>query len=158
MVAMAIQDWKRLAAEYNKRRRKWRRVTKVLTGISWPKSFRHFPMFGSFDDEQQQAPRWDTRVFISEGGWIGCKWMTTDELWAALDRWVKRSYATAPPESAQLGGLYQCGGCRFFGAFDSDYGLCCNPLSVNDGRVVFEHGGCEHASGIEELKQHETSH
>jgi len=83
-----------------------------------------------------------------EGGWVGRRWMTSAELNAALERWVDRSYATALPEALAHGGAYQCGGCRFFGAFDGDYGLCCNPDSENDGRVVFEHGGCPQASGI----------
>lgn len=155
------KDTKKFIDDYNKKRRKWRRVTRELTGFQWPKSFRRFPMFGSFDGEQQ-PPNWDSRIFIEEGGWCGPKWMTTDELWAALERWVKHSYESAPPESAQFGGAYQCGGCRYFGAFDSDYGLCCNPKSPNDGHVVFEHGGCEYSTGIEldiegrRLGKHET--
>ena len=110
-------------------------------------TYRVFPMFGSIDTINS-PPQWDARVMLSEGGWIGRRWMTTAELNAALERWVKRSYATALPEALTRGGEYQCGGCRFFGAFDGDYGLCCNPASENDGRVVFEHGGCPQASGI----------
>ena len=109
-------------------------------------TYRTFPMFGAVDINT--PPRWDARVMLSEGGWAGRRWMTSAELNAALKRWVARSYATALPEAVTHGGAYQCGGCRFFGAFDGDYGLCCNPASENDGRVVFEHGGCAKASGI----------
>jgi hypothetical protein len=48
-------------------------------------------------------------------------------------------------------GCGQCGGCRFFAALDGDYGICCNELSPNDGRVTFEHGGCIQHSFIQEL-------
>ena len=41
----------------------------------------------------------------------------------------------------------QCGGCRFFvtlsGVLGSDYGACTNVASLFDGRVMFEHDGCE---------------
>jgi len=107
-----------------------------------------FPMFGDMD-EQHTPPEWDTRVMLSQGGWSGKKWMTAKELNAALDRWASRSYATGVPDEKYPGWLpFQCGGCRFFGAFDGDYGLCCNPVSGNDGRVVFEHGGCPQHSEI----------
>ncbi len=41
----------------------------------------------------------------------------------------------------------QCGGCRFWialsGELGQDYGVCSNPASSFDGRVRFEHDGCE---------------
>ncbi|MGN6697121.1 MAG: DUF3027 domain-containing protein [Thermomicrobiales bacterium] len=41
----------------------------------------------------------------------------------------------------------QCGGCQYFvrlaGAFIEDYGACTNQTSPCDGRVMFEHDGCD---------------
>ncbi|MFI1176743.1 DUF3027 domain-containing protein [Streptomyces melanogenes] len=41
----------------------------------------------------------------------------------------------------------QCGGCRFWvalrGEIGLDYGACTGPSSPFDGRVRFEHDGCE---------------
>ncbi|MBB5802053.1 hypothetical protein F4560_001821 [Saccharothrix ecbatanensis] len=41
----------------------------------------------------------------------------------------------------------QCGGCRFWvplaGRVGHDYGVCANALSPFDGRVRFEHDGCD---------------
>ena len=41
----------------------------------------------------------------------------------------------------------QCGGCRFWialgGVLGDDYGVCANAVSPRDGRVQFEHDGCE---------------
>ena len=108
-------------------------------------------------------------TIVSEGGWCGQRWMNCKELLSAEDRWVNHSYNTRadklgikdiPPEfnAEQLkefdrvydltDGCAQCGGCRWFAAFDADYGVCCNNKSPNDGRVVFEHGGCIYHSFI----------
>ena len=78
-------------------------------------------------------------------------WMTTKELRAARDRWLTASRVD-PLKAAreEYGGVIQCGGCRWFGAFDADFGLCCNPASSFDGKVTFEHGGCEKHSNIED--------
>jgi hypothetical protein len=41
----------------------------------------------------------------------------------------------------------QCGGCRFWlelgGPLGDDYGGCANPASPSDGRIRFEHDGCD---------------
>jgi len=41
----------------------------------------------------------------------------------------------------------QCGACRFLvrlsGVLGHDYGACMNPASPFDGRVRFEHDGCD---------------
>jgi len=133
--------------EYEKKERKWRRVQREPAMLG--DTIRVFPMFGGFDDDAT-PPRWDTRVWVSEGGWNGRRWLTTDELWRALDRWVRAAYATAPKSSSPGWVEHQCGGCRYFSAFDSDYGLCCNLKSPNDGKVTFEHAGCSQHSEIEE--------
>lgn len=48
----------------------------------------------------------------------------------------------------------QCFACRFYiplvGAFMADYGVCSHPESRFDGRVMFEHDGCEHFSQADE--------
>ncbi|MEV5731313.1 DUF3027 domain-containing protein [Streptomyces pharetrae] len=45
----------------------------------------------------------------------------------------------------------QCGGCRFWialsGQLGQDYGACSNLGSSFDGRVRFEHDGCESFAG-----------
>jgi hypothetical protein len=42
---------------------------------------------------------------------------------------------------------HQCGVCRYYVALASrlgeDYGACCHADSPMDGRVVFEHDGCD---------------
>jgi hypothetical protein len=91
---------------------------------------------------------------ISEGGWYcGRKWMTAKFLDEAETRWVKHSYSTGEDEpdfdreNAWI--PHQCGGCRYFAALDSDYGICCNDASPNDGHITFEHGGCIKHSDLE---------
>lgn len=96
-------------------------------------------------------------INISEGGWNGHRWMTTRELRAAVKRWVKHSYETGEEQPGYRGFINdQCGGCRYFGAFDSDYGVCCNAASPNDGRITFEHGGCEGHSVLEGVPHAES--
>lgn len=110
---------------------------------------------------------------VSEGGFLASrKWMTAKEMKTAESRWVKHSYATRADTylkqkfSVEVdieelrdihkdydlsAGCGQCGGCRFFAAFDNDYGVCCNAESENDGRITFEHGGCIQHSFIQKL-------
>lgn len=128
----------------------YRLIRKVehMGGRAWD-SYKRCALFGWMDVEND-PPQYDTRLFVSQGGWSG-RWMTTKELLAAQNRWVKHSYETALPKAETDGGGYQCGGCRYFAALDSDYGICCNTQSVNDGRVTFEHGGCDKPSMLEEI-------
>lgn len=48
----------------------------------------------------------------------------------------------------------QCGGCQYFiplmGALAEDYGACSKPSSPFDGRVMFEHDGCDQYSEADE--------
>ena len=79
---------------------------------------------------------------VSEGGWNYSKtWMTRADAQAALSRWARKSYETRGDDDE-----FQCGGCKFVAAIDTDYGICWNPASPNDGRIVFEHGGCHQHS------------
>lgn len=90
---------------------------------------------------------------ISEGGWFyGRKWMTGKSLVEAENRWVAQCYATGEHEpdydTRNEWIPHQCGGCRWFAALDSDWGICCNKHSPNDGRATFEHGGCANHSDL----------
>jgi len=97
---------------------------------------------------------------VSEGGWYsGRKWMTAKFLKAAESRWVSNSYKTGeeqPDYDTKNQWIpHQCGGCRWFAAFDLDYGVCCNEVSPNDGHITFEHGGCiKHSDFDSPYNQH----
>ena len=135
-------------AKMTRRRRSWQRVQREPVGPPGAGSLR-FPMFGSADPAIG-----DFAIWISSGGWCGRRWMTATEMLGSLERWVTRAYFISGPayadKVASEGGSLQCGGCRYFGAFDADYGLCCNPASAMDGRVTFEHAGCPQHSNVEE--------
>ena len=134
--------------EWKVKERRWRKVHQVPDSVAG--SYRTFPMFGWVMDEEREPFDFTHCTIVSQGGWlIGKKWMTTDELWAARDRWAAASYAAAMPQALTEGGAYQCGGCRFFAALDADWGLCCNPASQMDGKVTFEHGGCVQHSYVQ---------
>lgn len=83
------------------------------------------------------------QIHCEPGGWSRPHATPTpEEIKAAEQRWARRSYL---PEaySEEFGGIeHQCGGCRYFAATGSDYGLCWHEHSPLDGMVVFEHGGC----------------
>ncbi|MFE6787531.1 DUF3027 domain-containing protein [Streptomyces sp. NPDC057680] len=63
-------------------------------------------------------------------------------------RWLASlNRSTAQPDYRDEWYDTQCGGCRFWiasgGELGRDYGVCSNPASSFDGRVRFEHDGCE---------------
>ncbi|MFB7512688.1 DUF3027 domain-containing protein [Streptomyces sp. NPDC056144] len=63
-------------------------------------------------------------------------------------RWLASlNRSTAQPDYRNEWYDAQCGGCRFWialsGELGQDYGVCSNPASSFDGRVRFEHDGCE---------------
>lgn len=92
---------------------------------------------------QLRVPRFTlAQIDCEAGGWAAEEPPDPALLRAAEKRWARRSYR---PEahSEEFGGIeYQCGGCRFFAATGSDYGVCFNERSPLDGCVCFEHGGC----------------
>ena len=92
--------------------------------------------------ESYKRSRLFSDIEVSNGGWSS-RWVTTRELRAALSRWIAQEYKASPPEVSEEAGSYQCGGCRWFLALDSDYGICANKDSRYDGRITFEHIGCE---------------
>ncbi len=63
-------------------------------------------------------------------------------------RWMAgRNRRQEDPEYKDEWRNEQCGHCRFWvplsGALASDYGACTNATSPFDGRVRFEHDGCD---------------
>lgn len=68
-----------------------------------------------------------------------------------LDRWsnpetaalYKRQWPAQPELLRQHENGDQCGGCSFFAAFNSDWGLCCQAESRHHLETVFEHFTCE---------------
>jgi hypothetical protein len=78
---------------------------------------------------------------------------------ACHDRWIKQRHNIYPlPEGEDYPEEWyndQCGGYRFYillngvDAFNMDWGVCSNPASVSDGRVMFEHDGCDACSPAE---------
>jgi hypothetical protein len=76
-------------------------------------------------------------------------WMSMADFDAARARYLARCSETGVREpSAPNYVLHQCGGCFWHGATGLDWGLCLNPASPHDGRIVFEHGGCEAHSDL----------
>jgi DUF3027 family protein len=67
------------------------------------------------------------------------------------ERWLRRSdYLERGPRWRG-----ECLWCRFYiplaGALADDWGVCSNPASPNDGRVMFEHDGCAEFSPADEV-------
>lgn len=67
---------------------------------------------------------------------------------ATHQRWVAhRNRDTASPEYEEAWYAQQCGGCWFYvplaGGYGYDWGACTNAESSFDGRLMFEHDGCE---------------
>lgn len=85
-----------------------------------------------------------TITISSGGGYHGRHWLTKPMIKKILKRWTKRSYDEGLKQRGIVNNWIpdQCISCFWFGALDSDYGLCCNEKSPCDGRLVFEHGGC----------------
>jgi hypothetical protein len=63
-------------------------------------------------------------------------------------RWVERlNRDLDDPGYKEVWHSQQCFSCIYFvplsGSFKHDYGACTNAKSLLDGRVVFEHDGCD---------------
>lgn len=83
------------------------------------------------------------------GGWALQSVPDKESIDKAEDRWINRSYI---PEATDENGWIrnQCGGCKYFAALGSDFGICYNKKSQLDGCITFEHGGCLAHSIFEE--------
>lgn len=115
---------------------------------SLPRYYRQRRVPGAFPGESYREIAMSAGIVFSEGGWYyGRTWITGDELRAAKRRWIEYLYATSPKDKGDWT-EHQCGGCRFFGALDADWGVCLNGLSPRDGRLVFEHTGCSEHSDL----------
>lgn len=69
-------------------------------------------------------------------------------LGASYQRWMdRRNRKQESPDYRDEWYAEQCGHCRFWvpltGALGADWGVCTNPRSPFDGRVQFEHDGCD---------------
>ncbi|MGW2214013.1 DUF3027 domain-containing protein [Nonomuraea sp. NPDC001684] len=67
---------------------------------------------------------------------------------AIHERWLaERHRRTEDPDYREEWYPKQCGACRFWfplaGALGTDYGACANAASPFDGRIRFEHDGCD---------------
>jgi len=65
------------------------------------------------------------------------------------ERWVERlNRRSGRPDYKEEWARQQCFLCIYFvgltGAYKHDWGACTNPESQFDGRVMFEHDGCDH--------------
>lgn len=68
---------------------------------------------------------------------------------ACHKRWVaKTNWDLTSSEMKDEWVEKQCGLCCFYipliGKFKDDYGVCSNAKSKFDGKVMFEHDGCQH--------------
>ena len=84
-------------------------------------------------------------VLVSQG-W-GSHWLSRKDQKAAIRRAVTLSFVLADPRAVTDGSFFQCGSCRYMLALDGNYGICANKDSAQDGRLVFEHGGCDQSEG-----------
>lgn len=75
------------------------------------------------------------------GGWAPKIIPNNEQINAAENRWITRSYNK---EVVNDNGFIdqQCGGCTYFASLGSDFGICWNKESLLDGSITFEHGGC----------------
>lgn len=67
---------------------------------------------------------------------------------ACHQRWMaRRNRKQEAPEYKEEWYRQQCGACTYFaplaGLLGDDYGACSNVASMFDGRVMFEHDGCD---------------
>jgi hypothetical protein len=67
---------------------------------------------------------------------------------ACFERWSKQANRRQDdPQYRDEWYAQQCGACRFYvrlsGLFADDWGCCSNQRSPFDGRVRFEHDGCD---------------
>jgi hypothetical protein len=78
------------------------------------------------------------------------------------ERWMmRRNRRQEDPDYRDEWWAQQCGMCRFWIALQPplghDFGVCTNPASQFDGRVQFEHDGCENFEQAVEWAEAEES-
>ena len=73
------------------------------------------------------------------------------------ERWIRRKNRRWPDREEDIPDAWmveQCGQCRYFipveGPLSTDWGVCSHAKSPFDGRVMFEHDGCDHYTGANE--------
>jgi hypothetical protein len=70
-------------------------------------------------------------------------------------RWMKRlNRNTASPDYKDEWYSEQCYACQYYmhidGYLRTDWGVCSHPESPFDGKLMFEHDGCEYFSPVDE--------
>ena len=75
-----------------------------------------------------------------------------EEMEAVHPRWIDKMKVVEGRYGPPKYQLAQCGGCSYYipleGSIGMDWGACSNPSSNFDGRVTFEHHGCDHHSHL----------
>ena len=76
---------------------------------------------------------------------------------ATFKRWEQKIHRHRDPTLPTYEDIWiteQCLQCQFYvkltGLLGLDWGVCSNSISPLDGRVMFEHDGCEYFSSLEE--------
>lgn len=95
--------------------------------------------------EKDRPPTFElAQVTCEPGGWAAEITPSPEEIEAAERRWVRRAYSLSLYTEDYI--EHQCGGCRYFAATGSDFGICWNEKSPLDGQLSWEHAGCEYHS------------
>ena len=76
---------------------------------------------------------------------------------ACHERWLEhknRRWSNGEEDAPDEWYQQQCGGCRYYiplhGLLRTDWGVCSNVVTPFDGKVMFEHDGCDAFDGADE--------